>query len=136
MNVSSDVYSMRIYCCQHKKQMGETTAEPRAKTFKCSHCIRVCGSMIGLYSQSRGAAATRLTHCGRTTHCLSRQKEANNNNNNNIHNKHQWFIQPPVVFLAYLQSQYCGGFRYCNGRPPTNSIHTFSIYNVLEAISM
>ena len=53
MNVSSDVYSMRIYCCQHKKQMGETTAEPRAKTFTCSHCIRVCGSMIGLYSQSR-----------------------------------------------------------------------------------
>ena len=133
MNVSSDVYSMRIYCCQHKKQMGETTAEPRAKTVKCSHCIRVCGSRIECTVRA-GTAATRLTHCGRITHCLSRQKEANNNNN--IHNKHQLFNQLPVVFLADWLTQYCGGFSYCNGRPPTNSILKFSVYNLLDATSM
>ena len=38
---------------EHKKQMAEITAEPGAKTFKYSHCIRVCGSRIGLFSQSR-----------------------------------------------------------------------------------
>jgi len=53
VNVSRDVYSMRIYCYQHKEQMGETTAEPGAKTFKCSNCITVCGSRIALYSHSR-----------------------------------------------------------------------------------
>ena len=38
---------------EHKKQMAETTAEPGAKTFKCSNCNRVCDSTIGLYSHSR-----------------------------------------------------------------------------------
>ena len=38
---------------EHKKQTTETTAEPGAKTFKCSNCNRVCDSRIGLYSHSR-----------------------------------------------------------------------------------
>ena len=33
---------------ERKKQMAETTAEPRAKIFKCSNCSRVCGSRVGL----------------------------------------------------------------------------------------
>ena len=41
---------------EHKKQMAEATVEPDAKTFKCSNCIRVCGSMIELYSHSAAAA--------------------------------------------------------------------------------
>ena len=132
MNVSSDVYSMTIYCCQHKKQMGETTAEPDAKTFKCSHCIRVCGSRIGLYSQSRRCSNPSDTLWAHNPLSL----ETNNNNNNNIHNKHQLFNQLPVVFLAYWLTQYCGGFRYCNGRPPSNSILKCSFYNLLHAIRM
>ena len=73
-----------------------------------------------------------LTHYGRTTHCLSRQKEVNNNNN--IHNKHQLFCLLYSWYIGWHNN--CGDFSYCNRHPSTNSKLKLSIYNLLDATSL
>ena len=135
MNVSSDVYSMRIYCCQHKKQMRETTAEPRAKTFTCSHCIRVCGSRIRLYIQSR-RCSNRDWHTMGAQPIVSRDRRRPTTTTTIFITSISCFVSCLLYSWYIGWHNNCGDFSYCNRHPPTNSKLKLSIYNLLDATSL